>query len=681
MRLSKKMALIGVLFMAPALWLTFTHYQALSAQIAFSANEQRGLPMVAAATRVMQPLQLCRGLMQQRLRGLLVSQTSLQTCQTSTSKAILTLIEAQAAGDDLFPGGPAVIRSIQLRWQILLSASGTGGPDKSFADYSALIKDLIGYIRSVADGSNLTLDIEVGSYYLMDSVTVDLPEQIEAAAALRGFAASRVGGWPGSAADVTRLTVLTHDLDLATERVHQDIARLADAIPRTAVALNALDTAKAQLYQNLQHELLDAEPGIGASAILFDKGSALVDAGYAALNEFSGLLDQGLEDRLARIRREITWQVSILTALLVLAVVLAKATHASALRSVSDLASATHRIASGDFTRHIEVRGTDELGQLAEAVNELQQRLKHTIDAERQLLLENQQMNAELSAANEQLEQKVEQRTQEIRKAHEGLRLAMDQVVQTEKLASLGKLVATVSHEVSTPVGVILTLASTLSEQLTRLQGLFERGAMRKSDLAELLTQGPAATELIVRNAQRVGELLNSFNRVRVDGIGLHREQFYLLDLCRDVVTLMKPAINRVGVTVELDVAPGLKLDLVPSHLQQVLQNLFENSLDHAFEPEDSQKLIRLSAVPMIGANGRREVELIYSDSGHGLRGVDPKRLFEPFYASQLGRGVRGVGLYIVHTLVYGSLNGSLLLDPKGPGFLISLRLPAMAEG
>ena len=458
-------------------------------------------------------------------------------------------------------------------------------------------------------------------------------------------------------------------------------ARLADAIPRTAVALNALDTAKTQFYDTLQHELLDAAPGTGTSAILFDKGTALVDAGYAALNEFATLLDQRLEDRLSRIRREITWKVSILSALLVLAVALAMATHASALRSVSDLADATHRIASGDFSRHIEVRSADELGQLARAVNELQQRLASTIDAERQLLIENQQMNAELSAANEQLEQKVEQRTREIRKAHEDLRLAMDQVVQTEKLASLGKLVATVSHEVSTPVGVILTLASTLSEQLTRLQTLFEQGAMRKTDLAELLTQGPANTALIVRNAQRVGELLNSFNRVRVDGIGLHREQFHLLDLCRDVVTLMKPRINRAGVTVELDITPGLKLDLVPSHLQQVLQNLFENSLDHAFEAEDSQKLIRLSAVPMIGANGRREVELIYADSGHGLHGVDPKRLFEPFYASQLGRGVRGVGLYIVHTLVYGSLNGSLLLDPKGPGFLISLRLPAMGEG
>ncbi len=680
MRLSKKMTLIGALFLAPALWLTFTNYHALNAQIEFSANEQRGLPMVLAAARVMQPLELCRGLVQQRLRGLLVVQSAVQDCQTATSEAVLALIEAQAASDDLFPAGQALIRSIQRHWQILLSASGTVNPDKSFADYSALIKDVIGYIRSVADGSNLTLDIEVDSYYLMDSVTVDLPELIEAAAALRGFAAARVGSWPGPVADVTRLAVLMHDLDLSTERVRQNIARLADAMPRTAAALNALDTAKALFYAGLQQELLDAKPGDGNSAVLFGKGTALVDVGYAALNEFSTLLDQRLEDRLLRIRREIAWQVSILAALLVVAVVLAKATHASALRSVSDLAEATRRIASGDFSRHIEVRSADELGQLARAVNELQQRLTQTIDAERQLLLENQQINAKLSAANEQLEQKVEQRTKEIRKAHEDLRLAMDQVVQTEKLASLGKLVATVSHEVSTPVGVILTLASTLSEQLTHLQALFEQGAMRKADLAELLTQGPASTALIVRNAQRVGDLLNSFNRVRVDGIGLQREQFHLLDLCRDVVTLMKPAINRVGATVELDMAPDLKLDLVPSHLQQVLQNLFENSLDHAFKPGDSQKLIRLSAVPMIGTNGRREVELIYADSGHGLQGVDPKRLFEPFYASQLGRGVRGVGLYIVHTLVYGSLNGSLLLEPKGPGFLISLRLPAMMK-
>ena len=683
MRLSGKMALIGALFLAPAIWLAFTHYRTLRAQIEFSASELRGLPMVTAAGRVMQPLQRCRGLRQQRLRGLPVPQDRLQACEVATTEALQVLSRLQAQSDDLLPGGSALVQAMHGRWQVLRTGADTASPDANFAAYSALVGQLVDYVHSVADHSNLTLDIEVDSYYLMESVTVHLPEQIEAAAALRGYASARMGPVPLTEAERTQLAVLMHDLDQATERVHQDISRLADAIPRTRSLLGALDSAQAAMLAELQRGLLDAAPASGSAKDLFDRGTVLVDAGYAALNEFSTLLEQRLEHRLARIRQEMAWQFSVLGVLLVVALALAKATHASALHSVAGVAAAARRIASGDFSRPIAVRGADELSQLAQSVNELQQRLALTLEAERLLLSDNQRINGELMAANERLESKVAQRTEEIRHAHAELRLAMDQVVQTEKLASLGKLVATVSHEVSTPIGVILTVASTLQAQFEQLQQLHEQGQMRKSDLARLLTGAPDTLALVVNNAQRVGQLLKTFDRVRVDGTGLQHVQFRLLPLCRDVVTLMKPALKIEAITVELEVAEELMLDGIPDHLQQVLQNLVQNTLDHAFETAGTGRVIRIAASATTDGHGKREVLLDYSDNGHGLRGVDPKRLFEPFYATQLGHGVRGLGLYIVHTLVYGSLQGSLALgaldplDPQEPGFHISLRLPA----
>ena len=273
-----------------------------------------------------------------------------------------------------------------------------------------------------------------------------------------------------------------------------------------------------------------------------------------------------------------------------------------------------------------------------------------------------------LRALNEELESRVEQRTRdlqmaniELRGALERLRQAQRQLLEAEKFASLGSLVAGVAHEINTPVGVGVTAASHLQEEARRLARSVAEGRLTRSELERFVRACSEGAELILRNLQRADRLVRSFKQVAVDQASEERRRVDLGQCLAEILTTLGPVLRRSGHRVELQCAPGLALETAPGALAQIVTNLVMNSLQHGFR-EGQSGTARIDAALVAG-----EVRLDYRDDGTGMDEAVRQRVFEPFFTTRRGQGGSGLGLPIVYNLVTQVLKGRIECS-SGPG-------------
>ncbi|MBC7620613.1 MAG: HAMP domain-containing histidine kinase [Candidatus Saccharibacteria bacterium] len=234
------------------------------------------------------------------------------------------------------------------------------------------------------------------------------------------------------------------------------------------------------------------------------------------------------------------------------------------------------------------------------------------------------------------------------------LRMAKDQLVQSEKLAALGALVAGVSHELNTPIGNGLTVASALEHKVTEFERKID-GGLRRSDLLGFVQETGFAAEIITRNLERAGHLISSFKQVAVDQTSSLRRTFLLDSLVAEILLTLNPIVKKYACQVVVDVQPGNMLESYPGPLGQVLTNLITNALVHGFDTEDAGT-ITISAVSVTEAT----VQLVVRDTGRGIATENMHRIFEPFFTTRLGQGGSGLGLHIVHNMVGGILGGQI---------------------
>lgn len=278
----------------------------------------------------------------------------------------------------------------------------------------------------------------------------------------------------------------------------------------------------------------------------------------------------------------------------------------------------------------------------------------------------------------ETLENRVVERTRELQEANATLSQAMDQLVQREKLASLGSLVAGLAHELNTPIGNALTVSTALSDLYRQFSGLLASGQLKRSALEQFLAENTEAASLIERNLERAATLISHFKQVAVDQASMRRRRFELADLVQDVLSTLSPRLKRSPHRVEVAVPKGLSLDSYPGPLEQVLTNLLENSLVHAWD-EGQAGCILIHAAPSGEAEGGG-VCLVYEDDGCGIPKASRQRVFDPFFTTRLGQGGSGLGLYLVYNLVHGRLGGRIrLLEREGGGVRFQIDLPARA--
>ena len=279
---------------------------------------------------------------------------------------------------------------------------------------------------------------------------------------------------------------------------------------------------------------------------------------------------------------------------------------------------------------------------------------------------------------NQSLERQVSETARsnhELAEALARLREAQMQLVQAEKMASLGALVAGVAHEINTPVGVGVTAASTLQARATELRAAYESEALRRSDLDRFVTLAEESSQIILRNLQRAADLIHSFKHVAVDQSSGERRSFKLRGYIDEILLSLRPKLKRTAHVVEVDCPEDLVVDSYPGAIAQVVTNLVTNSLLHAFD-ETAAGHIRIAV--------RRDVEhveLTYSDDGRGIPAEHLPRIFDPFFTTRRGTGGTGLGLHIVYNLVTQRLGGSIqVASEPGKGTRFTLRLPARAQ-
>jgi PAS domain S-box-containing protein len=271
---------------------------------------------------------------------------------------------------------------------------------------------------------------------------------------------------------------------------------------------------------------------------------------------------------------------------------------------------------------------------------------------------------------------------QEMRKAKDAaeaalqhLRETQNSLIEAEKLAALGRLVAGVAHEVNNPVGISLTVASSLERKVAMFAEEMARGDLRRSSLNDFIETSRSAASQLVGNLNRAAELIQSFKQVAADRSYSDQRSFNLADLTDQVVMSLRPGIRKQNLTLNVECEPGLIMNSYPGPYGQVLTNLFLNSVAHAF-PGGAAGEVSIE----VRASGASHVEVLYSDNGCGMTPDIRRRAFDPFFTTRRDAGGTGLGLHIVYSIVTSRLGGQIHLESElGKGTRIQMILPRNA--
>ncbi|WP_298371176.1 ATP-binding protein [Azospirillum sp.] len=315
------------------------------------------------------------------------------------------------------------------------------------------------------------------------------------------------------------------------------------------------------------------------------------------------------------------------------------------------------------------VRRMDEVGRMTAALGTLKEH-----EAERLRFIERQ------AHQMEEIERTVAERTQELRDALETLQRAQSELVRAENMAALGGMVAAMAHEINTPLGNGLTVATTLGDKITEFRALLEGKELRRSVLRDYSDSFNTANRLLVGNLTRAAELIGRFKRVAVDQTSELRRTFELDVVCNEVVAMLAPSYKRSPVVFALDLPPGVVLDSYPGALGQILTNLVANAMLHGFSDGAEGGSIRVSARRLDEPGGADRIALSVADDGAGIPAAILPRVFDPFFTTKFGAGGSGLGLHIVYAIVTRVLGGAITVESQvgvGTRFLMTLPLVA----
>ncbi len=443
-------------------------------------------------------------------------------------------------------------------------------------------------------------------------------------------------------------------LSLATSSA-EDARKNTDIIERTIPVLSDLAENDVQriALARLKDKTRSLRDGLTSLSEEFTKRTTLlrdgIDASQAEAMTVINALSVKMRDRenqaqgtfdhtLKRLSERVLWIAGFLIVVIVITSIVIAISIRLPLRQ---LMTAMRAIMAGDFDRKVRgIRATDEIGAMARAV-----------EIFRENAIARRQAEQDLRASKERAEH-----------ALLDLRTAQQNLIDAERLAALGRLVAGVAHEVNNPIGISLTVASSFSRHAGQFEDELKAGRpLRKSQLEEFLRICRDAGQQLVANLHRAGDLVQSFKQVAVDRSQAEVRQFDLSEATDQIVASLRPVLKKAPVIVDIDIPPDLVLSTYAGAYGQILTNLFLNAVSHAF-PGERPGRIFISARP----HGDH-IEIVFSDDGVGMTAEVRKQAFDPFFTTRRGEGGTGLGLHIIYNLVTQQLGGSMTLE-SGPG-------------
>jgi len=322
--------------------------------------------------------------------------------------------------------------------------------------------------------------------------------------------------------------------------------------------------------------------------------------------------------------------------------------------------------------------GFDEIDQVVESINVMnleihnsygeivtsKENLKCAFDEINQLLV----LKSEFTNV---LENTVRERTKELENLLDELHRTQNFLIEKEKLASLGGLVAGLCHEINTPLGICVTAVSTLNENNESMRYKFDSGKITKESLASYIKSIDDFDMIVSKNLEKSVELMGHFRQVSVDQTSYRRRKFSLDVLLEETTVILSPLYKNKHL-LSISCPPDIIMDSYPGPLGQVITNFVNNSIIHAFQDSKDDGVMSL----VVKEIKSERVTIIFTDNGKGIPESDLKKIFDPFYTTSLSGKGSGLGLNISFNIVVGILGGSLSVNKNsdsGCSFVVDM--------
>ncbi len=316
----------------------------------------------------------------------------------------------------------------------------------------------------------------------------------------------------------------------------------------------------------------------------------------------------------------------------------------------------------------------DELSALVSSFNQLTKEINNELKSK-------EQAQQALAETNNQLEQRVEERTKNLQEAidelHttlENLRNTQSQLIESEKLSSLGGMVAGIAHEINTPIGLCITTHSFIKDLFKDMKKRFDDGNISKSNFTEFMLSMEESVDILSKNLERAAKLVKSFKHVSEDQAGEAARKFDLEEYLQEILSTLHPKIKMTHHVVNIRCLKDIEINGYPGALSQVVTNLVMNSLLHGFEG------IEKGTITIEAEDQGGQVEIIYTDDGIGLSKEAQLKIFEPFYTTKRGFGGTGLGMHLVYNLVNQTLQGSIQLQQASQGCAFLINIPKLID-
>lgn len=288
----------------------------------------------------------------------------------------------------------------------------------------------------------------------------------------------------------------------------------------------------------------------------------------------------------------------------------------------------------------------------------------------------------ELSDLNNKLECKVEERTMDLKNTNQKLKVTLDNLTLTkndliaaEKMATLGELVSSITHEINSPLGVSIISASHINELIKEIFHSYKEGNMSEEEFKDFLKDLDEISKALILNLDNTKNLVNSFKNIAVDQVTEDKREFYVKEYIDEILLSLKSKIKKTKITVNVESDPHTTLRSYPGFLSQIITNLINNSILHAFEENEQGEINMI--VNDLGNN----IEFIYEDNGKGISKEIIEKVFSQYFTTKKGQGGTGLGLYIVKNIITDKLYGHINIDrSQKRGVRIVINIPKEAK-
>lgn len=278
-----------------------------------------------------------------------------------------------------------------------------------------------------------------------------------------------------------------------------------------------------------------------------------------------------------------------------------------------------------------------------------------------------------LQQSESMYKQQLELERDKLQHAIETLKLAQKKLITSEKMASLGALVAGVAHEINTPIGIAVTMSSTFESRIKEFVNQAKTGQLNLSDLETFEQESLEGLGIMLRALNRAAELIHSFKQVAIDQSSEKRREFLLNEMLHEVFNTLKHQIKRSTYNVTINCSPEIMLDSFPGPFGQVITNLFNNAILHGFDGAKTGEI-----TVSVTKEQNNSVKIKFSDNGVGIPATNIDKIFDPFFTTKLGQGGSGLGMNIVYNIVNTILGGDISVSSRH-GTTFTIIMPIIA--